>query len=80
MKQIFIIALTFSLAACAAVGPAVDRIAQANDAALAAAELEICRGASIGAIMRKYGQDPIKARAWRDMCVEHNSAANEIVK
>jgi len=78
MKSLALV-FVLALSGCAAIGPAVQKVAEANDVALAAAELEICRAASIGAVMRRYGQDPIKARAWRDLCVETNNSASEIV-
>lgn len=76
----YLIPLILLLSGCAYAPAVIDTVAKANDAALTAAELEICRGASVGSVIRRYGQDPIKARAWRDICIEANDAANEIIK
>lgn len=53
---------------------AITKVSKANDTALQASEAVLCRGASIGSIMRKYGSDPAKAAAWRVLCVSSNEA------
>ncbi len=42
--------------------------AQAMDEGLRNAEFFICRAASVGAVMRRYGTTGEKARAWRILC------------
>lgn len=72
MKQIVFIlvgvAVTFSLTGCAAVAPGVQRAADAYDESLVAAEVWICRGASVGSIVRAYGRDEVSWQAWRTLC------------
>lgn len=83
MKTIVILSLLL-LSGCASIKEwGQDTLtygARANDNALEGAEAIICRATSIGAIIRKYGQDASKARAWRELCVESNDAAVDIVR
>jgi hypothetical protein len=76
---LFLVFVAFSMAGCAAIVPAVQKVRAANDAVLGAAEFEICEAATIGAVKRRYGQDKVKARAWRDLCVESNNSVVELV-
>lgn len=43
--------------------------AQAYDEGLENAEFYICRAASVGSIVRRYGQDAKLFHAWRALCV-----------
>jgi len=52
----------------------ITKVSKANDTALQGAETILCRGASVGSIMRKYGSDPQKAAAWRTLCISSNEA------
>lgn len=45
-----------------------ERGAEVYDTGLENAEFFICRGASVGAVMRRYGSDVEKAQAWRTLC------------
>lgn len=46
----------------------INRLAGIEDQAIDGAKMVMCRGASIGAWNREFGQDPVKAAAWRDLC------------
>ncbi len=72
MKIIILIPLIF-FSGCSYIGVAWDKGAKANDAALNASEAVICKGASIGAIQRKYGNNAAKAQAWRTLCLDSGS-------
>jgi hypothetical protein len=52
----------------------VDQYARVQDEAQHAAELLICRGISIGAWRRAYGEDPERAEAWRVLCADRPTA------
>ena len=56
------------MSGCAALGSVVQQGARANDEALASAEFTICRGASVGSVMRKYNTEE-KALAWQELCI-----------
>ena len=43
--------------------------AQAYDEGLENAEFYICRAASVGSIVRRYGQEPKLFHAWRALCI-----------
>ncbi len=45
-----------------------EKGAQAMDQGLTNAEWFICRAASVGAIRRRYGSDPVRAEAYRVLC------------
>lgn len=71
MKTIVcIIALTF--AGCtqldAARDSTINTTAVAADHALVDAELVMCRGITVGAWQRAYGQNPVRAQAWKTLC------------
>ena len=42
--------------------------ARIADAELENIEWTLCRGISVGAFTRRYGQNPRKAAAWRELC------------
>lgn len=52
--------------------------AELNDDALKAAEAVICKGASVGSIMRRYNTEA-KAKAWKELCSKDNSLASDIL-
>ena len=69
----------FVLAAC---GTAVElrdlavvKGAEAYDEALITSEIFMCRGASIGSVLRRYGTAPDRAQAWRTLCMPDGEAA-----
>ena len=47
---------------------AVQRGATAADEALANAEWLLCRAATVGSVVRRYGASTVKADAWRAIC------------
>ncbi len=61
-----IIASVLTLTGCTA--PGVQRAAEAYDDSLAAAEVWMCRGASVGSIVRAYGRSDESWEAWRQLC------------
>lgn len=71
MKILITLFLSFWLAGCVT-APVVKKIGQVNDDTLTAAETIICQGASVGSVIRKYGQDEAKAKAWRELCLDTN--------
>lgn len=60
--------LLLPLTGCAGLAPGVQRAADAYDDSLAAAEVWMCRGASIGSVVRAYGRDDASWEAWRTLC------------
>ena len=57
-----------SLTGCSTLNAAWNYGAAANDKALSSAEAIICKGASSGAISRRYGLNSERARARRILC------------
>lgn len=53
------------MAGCSTVGPALSPV---SDKAVEEAEFVLCRGITIGAWMRAYGNDPNRAEAWAMLC------------
>lgn len=51
-------------------GVVAERGSQANDEALQSAEFVICRGISVGAWRRAYASDPVRTRAWAELCAD----------
>ncbi len=47
-----------------------EKGAQAMDEGLRNAEFFICRAASVGSVMRRYGTTAAKASAWRILCAQ----------
>lgn len=44
--------------------------ANAADQALSTAEWGVCKGVTMGAWQRRYGNNPRKTMGWRDLCSE----------
>lgn len=57
-----------ALSGCTTLAPGVQRAADAYDESLQAAELWMCRGASVGAVVRAYGHSDEQWAAWRTLC------------
>ncbi len=49
---------------------ASEKGAQAMDEGLVNAEWFLCKGASVGAVQRRYGQNSAKADAWKELCLD----------
>lgn len=62
-----LIACALLLSGCAGLETAVDRGAQANDAAVEAAKFCLCWGCSVGSIRREFG-DIDRAELWQSLC------------
>ena len=50
------------------------------DAALENAEWVICNAATIGSVMRRYGQDPDLSAAYSTLCVPSRAAVRELIQ
>jgi hypothetical protein len=48
---------------------AATRGADVSDAALEASEWTVCRAATVGAVLRRYGTSPERMEAWRRLCL-----------
>lgn len=79
MKTLIIILSLLLLPGCAGMSALFSKGAEINDDALTAAEAVICKGASIGSVMRRYGISEEKALAWKEMCTQENEAADIIL-
>lgn len=71
MTRLFLILLLI-LTGCAQIDPiqtqAIAVIADTADRGLADSELFMCRGTTIGAWERRFGQDQEQAQAWKTLC------------
>jgi len=66
MKKVVLLAATaMILSGCSTIA---TTLAGVEDRARETSEWTICRGISVGAWSRSYGQDPTKADAWRVLC------------
>ena len=55
-----------------------DRGAEVYDRALEESEFVICRAASVGSVMRKYGGSPEMAAAWKTLCTANPDAVDSL--
>ena len=78
MKKLIYMFIIF-LSGCSAVTGIVDSSAKVNDNALLAAKFTICRGASIGSVVREFNTEE-KAKAWKELCTQDNEAVSTIFK
>ena len=60
--------LAASLTGCANLGDLAQEGADAADRAAASAEFVMCRGTSVGAVMRAYAVTPERWDAWLTLC------------
>ena len=60
--------ILINLVGCSTLGAAWNYGAAANDKALASAEAVLCKGASSGAVLRRYGLNTERARYRRGLC------------
>lgn len=65
MRTAIILCAVLALSGCSA---GIQRAADAYDDSLVAAEVWVCRGASIGSIVRAYGRDDATWNAWKTLC------------
>lgn len=72
MKASFLFAVGL-LAGCAQFTERRDEVVQKaadfNDEALVTSEIIVCRGASVGSIIRRYGTNPEVWEAWKKLCL-----------
>lgn len=68
VRRLAMFGLVALLSGCSTMRGFVSTGTQANDAAVHTAEFTLCRGISIGAWLRAYGNDAKKAAAWRVLC------------
>lgn len=62
------VALALTVGGCAQLQKGVTVLSSANDGLLEASEMGVCRGASVGSVVRRYWSDPSRAKAWGDLC------------
>lgn len=68
-NRILVLALLAALAGCSMLPAAVDVAEQtAATAVVQSAERTICRNIPIGTWRRLYGANPVRAKAWRELC------------
>lgn len=53
---------------CAQIQHAEQKAADAADGVLVGAEWAICRAATVGSVLRRYGASPERMEAWRRLC------------
>lgn len=70
MKFIPILLVSLVLTGCAVTHRAAERGAELSDEMLSTAEFTLCRGITVGAWVRRYGNDRALANAWRTLCSE----------
>ena len=63
-----ILSAPLALSGCANLGELAQEGADAADKALVGAEFVVCRGDSVGAIMRRYAATPELWNAWLTIC------------
>ncbi len=57
-----------ALTGCTGFAPRIEQAADAYDTSLGAAELWICRGASVGSVMRSYAVSDEMWASWKALC------------
>ena len=67
-KSLVALAVSSSISGCSMLADVAEYAASANDEALKSSEFLICRGGSVGAIMRRYNTPDLR-EAWRKMCL-----------
>lgn len=78
MKTLILLLTFLLLPGCSTLSSLLNTASEANDNALLAAEVTICRAASIGSILRRYDSDA-KARAWKELCTQDNKSTPIII-
>ncbi len=73
MKLLIIATALLILTGCSALSQIFEAGAEASDKALIASEAVICRGASIGSVIRRYDTEE-KAKAWKELCTNNSEA------
>lgn len=71
IKNLFVAALFLAVSGCSIstqLQAGAARAAELEDQALLTATWTMCRAISVGAWLRAYSNDPLKAQAWRTLC------------
>jgi hypothetical protein len=71
MKKILSLLSILTLSGCALtpmMGAVESKAASGFDTALEGAETWMCRGASVGSVMRKFGTDPLRWNSYMYLC------------
>ena len=68
----------YFMTGCSTLSKIANAAANANDEALKTSEFAICRGASVGAVLRRYNTKEL-ADAWVKLCIRENDSAPIIV-
>lgn len=72
IQMLVLIVVTALLSACAGISSLETAVAKdgaaAADNALQVAEFAMCRGITVGAWVRRYGNSADSAAAWRTLC------------
>lgn len=68
LMKLFTLLCVLALTGCSTLAPGVQRASEAYDDSLVAAEVWLCRGASIGSVVRAYGRDEAAWEAWKTLC------------
>lgn len=63
-----------ALSGCASTATFVDKASDYSDQSIAAAEFYICRAATVGSVMRNYGNSEEDMEAWRLLCLRQLGA------
>jgi hypothetical protein len=78
MKTVLVLLLLTLMVACAPYptysAVVAQKGAEVSDQELITARWLTCEAATVGAIRRKYANDPVGLAAWRDFCSLHESA------
>lgn len=72
-KTIVVLAAASILSACSTLNTLTGRAAGLNDEALKSSEFTICKGASVGSVLRRYNTKEL-AEAWVKLCLDSNTA------
>lgn len=67
----YAIAAVALLSGCSALSPAVDKAADAYDQIRLGNEVTLCRGLSVGAVLRAYPAGTPEGEGWWAMCKRH---------
>ena len=76
MRHVLLLATILALGGCGfttqgdAIRSGIETYgSQAMDEGLNSAEFFICRAASVGSVIRRYGKDKAQADAWKTLCL-----------
>lgn len=70
MKTLAVLLTLFALPGCSTLATYTGTAAHVADGVVDAAEYTLCRAIPVGAWTRRYGNDPMRAAAWRIICAD----------